>query len=316
MGSLVLEPVCAVAYGSGRAMAFVPPDFAVPRRLRTPLFDLTPLGPQHAEADYDAVMSSRPRLQRYQGRSRRELGAQQSSAAELGDTWPHATMSLEYNRADLAAHSEEFARRMAFAFTVFRPDSDHCLGCIYVNPCPKAAHDAQVTLWLRDSAAHLDGELYAITKGWLLGADWASAGWKSVGWPGRVESFDEWEALADIPAEDFAAMRLTRFGGSVASSAPPEEAAPPPASASAASHELRTEELRFVVGDNSGVPQGPSQGPRGEHLAGYNGVWHLSSVHDRRPLFLPDVCGMNVRDKELLVVELFALWLIVRVPAV
>ena len=40
-------------------MAFVPAEFAVPRRLRTPLFDLSPLGPQHAEADYDAVMSSR-----------------------------------------------------------------------------------------------------------------------------------------------------------------------------------------------------------------------------------------------------------------
>jgi hypothetical protein len=44
------------------------------------------------------------------------------------------------------------------------------------------------------------------------------------------------------------------------------------------------DELSVVVGDNSAHEQ---------HLAGYNGIWHLSSVHDDRPLFLPPYCGMN-----------------------
>ena len=111
-------------------MVFVPPEFAVPRGLSTPLFELSVLAPRHAEADYDAVMSSRPRLQRYQGRSRRKLGANESSALDLGDTWPAATMTLDYNRTDLVEHEEEFAQRLAFAFTVFSVEEpDRCVGC-------------------------------------------------------------------------------------------------------------------------------------------------------------------------------------------
>jgi hypothetical protein len=53
---------------------------------------------------------------------------------------------------------------------------------------------------------------------------------------------------------------------------------------SCATHELQTEELRVVVGDNSDT---------GEHEAGYNGIWSLTSVHDPHSLFLPVNCGMN-----------------------
>jgi len=51
-----------------------------------------------------------------------------------------------------------------------------------------------VTLWVRDSHAHLDGELYSAVKSWVSGVHWEAAGWgSSVAWPGRVESFDEWD---------------------------------------------------------------------------------------------------------------------------
>ena len=104
---------------------------------------------------------TRPRLQRYQGSSRHRLGAHLSSALDLGDTWPTATMSLDYNCADLVAHREEFERKLAFAYTVFSSDDkDLCVGCIYINPSQKIAFDAQIWLWVRNSHAHLDGELY------------------------------------------------------------------------------------------------------------------------------------------------------------
>jgi hypothetical protein len=49
-------------------------------------------------------------------------------------------------------------------------------------------------------------------------------------------------------------------------------------------HSLRAEEISVVVGDNS---------EHGVHLSGYNGLWHLSSVHDPSSFFLPEYCGMN-----------------------
>lgn len=49
-------------------------------------------------------------------------------------------------------------------------------------------------------------------------------------------------------------------------------------------HELRTDELSVVIGDNCSS---------GEHEAGYNGIWRITSVHDGSPLFVPPYCGMN-----------------------
>ena len=161
----------------------------------------------------------RPRLQRYQGRGRKSIGADQSSARDLGNVWPATTMTLEYNRADLAAHQEEFDRRMAFAFTVYSvEDKGLCVGCVYINPSPKVNYDAEVTLWMRDSHDHLDGELYAAVKTWILATDseWGATGWNSVAWPGRVQSFDEWDGEEEMRAQ-YARMRLEQFGGRVPS---------------------------------------------------------------------------------------------------
>ena len=49
-------------------------------------------------------------------------------------------------------------------------------------------------------------------------------------------------------------------------------------------HRLQSPELSAVVGDNTA---------HSGHQAGYNGIWHLTSVHDDRPLYLPQYCGMN-----------------------
>ena len=51
-----------------------------------------------------------------------------------------------------------------------------------------------------------------------------------------------------------------------------------------ASHLLETDEASFLVGDNTA---------HGDHQAGYNGIWQVTSVHDERPFFVPTYCGMN-----------------------
>ena len=53
----------------------------------------------------------------------------------------------------------------------------------------------------------------------MLAADseWSAAGWKSVAWPGRVQSFDEWDGEEDMPTVQYARMRLEHFGGRVPS---------------------------------------------------------------------------------------------------
>lgn len=52
-----------------------------------------------------------------------------------------------------------------------------------------------------------------------------------------------------------------------------------------ASGEFRVGDLRAVIGDNSAD---------GEHGAGYNGVWSLTSRHESRNLFVPAYAGLNL----------------------
>ena len=49
-------------------------------------------------------------------------------------------------------------------------------------------------------------------------------------------------------------------------------------------HALQTDELWLVIGDNTAYAH---------HTAGYNGIWQITSTHDRDPLFVPRYCGMN-----------------------
>jgi hypothetical protein len=49
--------------------------------------------------------------------------------------------------------------------------------------------------------------------------------------------------------------------------------------------EFRVGELRAVIGDNAAD---------GEHRAGYNGVWSLTSRHESENLFVPTVAGLNL----------------------
>ncbi|TPG27387.1 N-acetyltransferase [Mycolicibacterium hodleri] len=135
---------------------FVPVDFEVPRELRTVRFRLEPLGPQHNASDHAAWTSSISHIQ--------------SSPGFVGWGWPpDAGMSAEANLADLERHADEFERRVAFAYTVLRPDSEDVIGCLYLNP-GELSGAVGAWSWVRADVADLDPVLRQAVRTWLADA--------------------------------------------------------------------------------------------------------------------------------------------------
>lgn len=141
-----------------------------PTGIRTNLFVLEPLGPEHNEADYAAWMSSIEHIRLTAG-FRADLWG--------GDDWPYP-MTLEQNLADLTQHAEEFDRGEAFAYTVLDPLTRDVIGCVYIDPDDIA--EARCRLWVRSDRAELDGELENVVRDWLHEGVW---GFSSVRFPGR-----------------------------------------------------------------------------------------------------------------------------------
>ena len=98
-------------------MRFYPDDAPVPASLVTPEFMLKPLDASHVELDFDALMSSRPRLNLWSG-----------------NLWPRDDFTLAENLEDLEGHDVEQRAREAFTYTVLDPARQQCLGCVYINP--------------------------------------------------------------------------------------------------------------------------------------------------------------------------------------
>ena len=135
--------------------AFVPPEFVVPLRLKTPEFVLEPLGPQHNDADYAAWSGS---VEHIHGTP----GWEKSS-------WPRA-MTSDENRADLERHASDFAARTGFTYTVLSPEGD-VIGCVYIYPVPDESVDARVLSWVRASDVGLDAPLWRAVSAWVE-SDW------------------------------------------------------------------------------------------------------------------------------------------------
>jgi hypothetical protein len=136
----------------------VPDDFVVPRELRTDAFRLEPLGPQHNPADLAAWMSSIEHIQ--------------STPGFAGHGWPpDEGFTADANLADLVQHADEFEQRVAFAYTVLRPNGDAAaepdvIGCLYVNPGERRG-SVDVRSWVRADHADLDGVLRHAVREWL-----------------------------------------------------------------------------------------------------------------------------------------------------
>jgi len=142
---------------------FVPEDFPVPDGLMAGDFRLTPLGPQHNEADYAAWTSSIEHI-------RATPGFRESS-------WPRE-MSLADNLRDLQRHARDFAERRGFTYTVLSISSGDIIGCVYIypprsqgpGPDERRPH-ASVRSWVRADHAALDPALHDAVLAWLE-RDW------------------------------------------------------------------------------------------------------------------------------------------------
>ncbi len=147
------------------ATAFVPGDFDVPTELVAVDFRLTPLLPEHNDADYDAWTSSMEHIHATPGFEDRP--------------WP-APMPKEENLRDLEAHAEDFRERRGFTYTVHDPEGA-TIGCVYIYPA-ETESGADVRSWVRADHAHLDIPLYDAVSEWLR-QDWP---FESVDYANRV----------------------------------------------------------------------------------------------------------------------------------
>ena len=140
---------------------------------------LRPLVMADVDRDYEAVMSSRERLQRV--------------FRENGE-WPEG-LTREQNLIELAWHQCEFQMRTSFAYTVTSLDESRVLGCLYIYPTRKIGFDVEITMWVRESEATtgLDDHLYRTVR------DWVASCWPfgSPSYPGRAMTWEAWNRIAE-----------------------------------------------------------------------------------------------------------------------
>jgi hypothetical protein len=157
-------------------MSFVAASFEVPKTFETAEFRLRMLSVNDVVKDFDAVIGSAAHLR----------------TVFPDGTWPDG-LTLEQNLVDLGWHQKEFQMRRSFAYTVVDRTEARVLGCVYINPSSRRGHDAEVTLWARQSelAGGLESRLYQAVRQWIA-RDWPFA---AAAFPGRDIGWTQWQAL-------------------------------------------------------------------------------------------------------------------------
>ncbi len=157
----------------------VPVGFEIPAGLQTERLRLRMLTIHDAVRDYDAVMTSAVRLR---------------TVFRQNGHWPEG-LTLEQNLIELGWHQHEFQLRRSFAYTVVSLDETRVLGCLYIHPTARGGHDAEISMWVRQSEADsgLDAHLYEAARNWIAD-EWPFA---KPAYPGRTITWDDWDALAE-----------------------------------------------------------------------------------------------------------------------
>ena len=134
--------------------SLVPPDFPVPEPPSDARFRFAVLGPEHNAADLEAWASSIEHIH--------------STPGFQPGGWPQRRYTLEENRADLEKHRDHHKRRLDFAWTVLDPTRpDTVIGCVYLEPDPTGAAQAEARSWVRADRGHLDRELREHLRPWF-----------------------------------------------------------------------------------------------------------------------------------------------------
>jgi len=160
------------------ALLFVPDSFKIPESLHTRHLFIRPLRISDVVLDYQAVMSSMNHIRGVFG---------------PGDDWPQETLTLKDDSNSIKKHEREFARRLAFTYTVMNQHENECLGCIYICGIHSDPYDAQVLFWVTEKAYNLgyDEELYQAIQKWMK-TSWP---FKKIVYPGRNLDWKTYEAV-------------------------------------------------------------------------------------------------------------------------
>lgn len=155
--------------------ALVSAEFDVPEILETDNFRIRKLTIHDAFKDYEAVMTSYDHLHQTFGYARQH--------SVFGEGWPYREMTLTDDIVDLGWHQAEFNKRSSFTYTVVTLDEFKCVGCLYILPGEQSGAEAEVYMWVSDSAYKkgLDPVLFSTVKKWIK-ESWP---FKSAVYPGR-----------------------------------------------------------------------------------------------------------------------------------
>lgn len=153
---LVLFLRCNKTKDQNGLATFVPNDFVVPVQLLDSAFLLRRIRQSDARLDHEAVMSSAAQLR-----------------VQFNDGWPADDFTVTENQEQLAIHEKQFADRVAFVYTILRPDESQVLGCVYIVPDESGECDASLQYWVRTS--EVGGELPQRVRKTL--EDWLKTHW-------------------------------------------------------------------------------------------------------------------------------------------
>lgn len=150
----------------------------VPQQVTTDSFVIRPLTITDAEPDYTAVMESRDRI---------------SNTFGPDNPWPSSTLTLEQNRIDVAWHQKEHQRRDAFTYTVYDPETETELGCLYIQPTQVIQYDAVVYFWTAETAdqRNLTIKIADTIRQWISN-DWP---FEKITYPGRDIQWADWRQI-------------------------------------------------------------------------------------------------------------------------
>jgi hypothetical protein len=129
-----------------------PKTYTAPRSFSLGEFHFSVLGPDCADEDFRAVISSEAHL-----------------TGLFGSDWPSG-LTWDKNLADLQRHAREFDENFAFAWVVRNPTGGY-LGCVYLRPEGLERLARTVFLWLQVSESSVErvADLVQRLKGWMPG---------------------------------------------------------------------------------------------------------------------------------------------------
>ena len=168
--------VIALGTVSVACAQLVPESFQPPRAYAGKGYKLVPLGPDVAQLDFNAYMSSIDHIR-----------------SGMGGNWPTAGLTIADQAKDMAGEKAQWDARKSFPYAVLAADGSKELGCFYIRPSAKEGYDAVATMWVtKDQFDNgFEKQLLNDMKAWLASA-WPM---KKVAWPGKDMPLADWRAL-------------------------------------------------------------------------------------------------------------------------